>query len=109
VTGMGAVKHGLFQRGFMVCDRCVLQARCETFVPGGECRVEQEAFDGPVAELTRQYLAGWNRNARLPSSSFTSAIGFHRLTVTLSASPTLTLASNGCLWLSGVTWDSAGE
>ena len=55
MTEMSAVKHGLFRRGFMMCDRCVLQARCETFVPGGACGVEREAFDGLVAELTRQY------------------------------------------------------
>ena len=52
---MSALKHGFFRRGFMLCDRCVLGAKCESFVPGGECAVEKQAYDGLVSELMRQY------------------------------------------------------
>jgi hypothetical protein len=33
---LSALKHGFFRRGFMACDRCVLNAKCEAFVPAGE-------------------------------------------------------------------------
>ncbi|NWF87759.1 hypothetical protein HXY32_08145 [Candidatus Bathyarchaeota archaeon] len=52
---MSALKHGFFRRGFMLCDRCVLNGKCESFVPGGECGVEKQAYDGLVSELMRQY------------------------------------------------------
>ncbi len=52
---MSALKHGFFRRGFMLCDRCVLNAKCESFVPGGECSVEKQAYDGLVSELMGQY------------------------------------------------------
>ena len=39
----------------MLCDRCVLQARCEQFEPGGACAVEREAYDGLVSALLEQY------------------------------------------------------
>jgi len=52
---MSALKHGFFRRGFMLCDRCVLNVKCESFVPGGECAVERQAYDGLVSELMRQY------------------------------------------------------
>jgi hypothetical protein len=41
--------------GFMLCDRCVLSAKCESFVPGGECAVERKAYDCVVSELMGQY------------------------------------------------------
>ena len=52
---MNALKHGFFRRGFMLCDRCVLSAKCESFVPGGECAVERKAYDFVVSELMGQY------------------------------------------------------
>lgn len=52
---MSALKHGFFRRGFMLCDRCVLNRKCESFVPGGECAVERQAYDSLVSELMRQY------------------------------------------------------
>jgi len=52
---MSALKHGFFRRGFMLCDRCVLNAKCESFAPGGECAVERQAYDGLISELMRQY------------------------------------------------------
>lgn len=52
---MSALKHGFFRRGFMLCDRCVLNVRCESFVPGGECAVEKKAYDRLVSELMSQY------------------------------------------------------
>jgi len=52
---MSALKHGFFRRGFMLCDRCVLSAKCESFVPGGECAVERKAYDCVVSELMGQY------------------------------------------------------
>jgi hypothetical protein len=39
----------------MLCDRCVLGVKCEGFVPGGECTVERQAYDGLVSELMRDY------------------------------------------------------
>jgi hypothetical protein len=39
----------------MLCDRCVLGAKCESFVPGGECAVERQAYDGLISELMNQY------------------------------------------------------
>lgn len=52
---MGNVKHGFFRAGFMLCDRCVLNARCASFVPAGECSVEGKTFDLIVTELFDQY------------------------------------------------------
>jgi hypothetical protein len=52
---LSAVKHGFFCRGLMLCDRCVLCARCEFFVPGGECAVEKKAYEYVVSELVSQY------------------------------------------------------
>lgn len=49
------MKHGFFRRGFMLCDRCVLQTRCERFEAGGTCTVEREAYDWLVAQLLEQY------------------------------------------------------
>jgi uncharacterized protein YjiS (DUF1127 family) len=43
----------------MLCDRCVLGGKCESFVPGGQCGVEKQAYDGLVSELMQNYgLAG---------------------------------------------------
>ena len=39
----------------MLCDRCVLNTRCERHVPGGECAVEREGFASVVSELMAQY------------------------------------------------------
>ena len=39
----------------MLCDRCVLNTRCERFEPGGECGVEGEAYDWLVSQLMEQY------------------------------------------------------
>lgn len=52
---MSALKHGFFRVGFMLCDRCVLNARCERFVPGGECVLEREAYEETVKKLMDQY------------------------------------------------------
>jgi len=52
---MSALKHGFFRRGFMLCDRCVLNVKCERFVPGGECAIEKQAYDWLVSELMSQY------------------------------------------------------
>jgi hypothetical protein len=42
----------------MLCDRCVLNVKCEFFVPGGECSVEKKAYDEVVSELVGQYGLG---------------------------------------------------
>lgn len=55
VFWMSALKHGFFRRGFMLCDRCVLGGKCESFVPSGECAVERRAYDWLVSELMGQY------------------------------------------------------
>lgn len=52
---MSRLRHGFFRVGFMLCDRCALNTRCESFSPGGECAPEREAYDWLVGELTRQY------------------------------------------------------
>lgn len=52
---MSALKHGFFKAGFMLCDRCVLNVRCESFVPASECSVEKKGYDLLVSELIRQY------------------------------------------------------
>jgi hypothetical protein len=39
----------------MLCDRCVLNGKCEFFVPAGECRVERDAYDWLYSELVGQY------------------------------------------------------
>jgi len=49
------LKHGFFKRGFMLCDRCVLNGKCESLVPGGECGVEKQAYDWLYSELVSQY------------------------------------------------------
>ena len=52
---MSALKHGFFRKGFMLCDRCVLNGRCEAFVPSGECDVEKKTYDQVFSELIEQY------------------------------------------------------
>ena len=52
---MSALKHGFFRVGFMLCDRCVLNTRCERFRPGSECVIEKEAYDWLIRELIEQY------------------------------------------------------
>ena len=52
---MSNFRHGAFGRGFMLCDRCILNTRCESFVPGGECGVERKAYDSLTSELLAQY------------------------------------------------------
>jgi len=52
---VSALKHGLFSSGFMLCDRCVSNAKCEQFKPGNQCVLEQETFDKAVAELVEEY------------------------------------------------------
>ena len=39
----------------MLCDRCVMNVRCERFEPGSECVLEREAYDWMVKELMGQY------------------------------------------------------
>jgi hypothetical protein len=52
---MSNLKHGFFKRGFMLCDRCVLNGKCESFAPGGECAVEKQTYDWLCSELFGQY------------------------------------------------------
>ena len=40
----------------MLCDRCVLNGKCEVHVPSGECGVEQKVYDSVVSELMAQYV-----------------------------------------------------
>ena len=39
----------------MLCDRCVLNGKCELLIPGGECGVERKAYETIVSELKEQY------------------------------------------------------
>jgi hypothetical protein len=52
---VSASKHGLFTAGFMHCDRCISNAKCNRFVPGNQCVLEQETFDRIVSEITDEY------------------------------------------------------
>ncbi len=52
---MSNYKHGAFGRGFMLCDRCVLNTKCDSHVPGGECGIERKAYDSLTSELLGQY------------------------------------------------------
>jgi hypothetical protein len=52
---MSALKHGLFRIGFILCDRCAINAHCEHFQAASECIVEKRAFEQLVNELTQQY------------------------------------------------------
>ena len=52
---MSALKHGFFRVGFMLCDRCVMNTRCERFRPDSECVMEKEAHDWLIRELIEQY------------------------------------------------------
>jgi hypothetical protein len=52
---VSATRHGLFMRGFMLCDRCVSNGKCESFKPGGRCAFERKMFDETVAKLVEEY------------------------------------------------------
>ena len=52
---MSATRHGLFSRGFLLCDRCAFNGYCEGFRAKGTCPIEEEAFSRLVEELTREY------------------------------------------------------
>jgi hypothetical protein len=52
---MSALKHGLFRAGFMLCDRCVWNAECKHFKPGGQCWLERKAFRKVVSELIEEF------------------------------------------------------
>jgi len=52
---MSALKHGLFRVGFMLCDRCAVNASCGRFRPGAECELEREAYEGLVGRLSEEY------------------------------------------------------
>ena len=49
------LKHGGLTNRFMLCDRCVINGKCESHVPGGECAVERKAFEAISSELVGQY------------------------------------------------------
>jgi hypothetical protein len=55
VEKLSHLKHGAFGRGFMLCDRCVLNAKCEVHVPGGECAIERESYESLTSELMAEY------------------------------------------------------
>lgn len=52
---MSATRHGLFSKAFMLCDRCVSNAKCERFKPGSQCFLEQEMFKKIVSGLVEQF------------------------------------------------------
>ena len=52
---MSRLLHGLYRRGFMLCDRCLWNGECEGFEPGGVCRYEREAFHRIVEALVEGY------------------------------------------------------
>ena len=54
-TKMSALRHGLWRIGFMLCDRCTMNANCEQFTANSVCTVEKEAYEQLVKELTKHY------------------------------------------------------
>ena len=52
---MSALRHGLWRIGFMLCDRCTMNANCEQFDPNSTCTIEKEAYEQLVKELTKHY------------------------------------------------------
>ena len=52
---MSALRHGLWRIGFMLCDRCTMNANCEQFNPNSTCNIEKEAYEQLVKELTKHY------------------------------------------------------
>lgn len=46
---------GLFSPSYMMCDRCIVNAKCEPFTPGSECVFAREMFDKIVLELVEEY------------------------------------------------------
>jgi len=52
---MSGLRHGLFRVGFMLCDRCAMNAKCEHVRPGEQCVLEKKAFDRVVADLMEEF------------------------------------------------------
>jgi len=52
---LSALRHGLWHIGFMLCDRCTMNANCEQFTPNSTCTVEKDAYEQLVKELTKHY------------------------------------------------------
>ena len=52
---MSALRHGLWRIGFMLCDRCTMNANCEHFTPNSTCTIEKDAYEQLVKELTKHY------------------------------------------------------
>ena len=52
---MTNVRHGLFMSGFMLCDRCVSNGKCDQFKPGGRCALERKMFDEVVNRLVEEF------------------------------------------------------
>jgi len=52
---MSALRHGLWRIGFMLCDRCTMNANCEHFIPNSICTIEKDAYEQLVKELTKHY------------------------------------------------------
>lgn len=55
VVELSALKHGFFSGGFMLCDRCVWNTRCDRFKPGERCFLEQDRFRKFVSELMEEF------------------------------------------------------
>jgi hypothetical protein len=49
------VRHCFFMSGFMLCDRCVTNAKCEQFKPGGRCALEKKMFSKVVEGLVEEF------------------------------------------------------
>jgi len=52
---LSALKHGFFRAGFMLCDRCAWNAKCESFKPGAQCLLERKAFEKVVSDLIEEF------------------------------------------------------
>lgn len=55
VRALRATKHGAYDAGFALCDRCLSNGGCEHFVPKARCWVEQEMFGKIVLQLTEEF------------------------------------------------------
>jgi len=55
ILRLSALRHGLWRIGFMLCDRCTMNANCEQFNPNSVCTIEKEAYEQLVKELTKHY------------------------------------------------------
>ena len=55
IRALRATKHGAYDTGFMLCERCLSNASCPHFQPKARCLVEQDMFGKLVAQLSEEF------------------------------------------------------